>query len=239
MVCFSWDDETGHYTSSIQEHVAKAYGIKVLPAVYFPKETQDFAPFATKIESMHPDVVSTWGSSAGTQLGLQFKALYNAGWRGVKTGSELKEDEVMSVCPKEAIEGFMFKYNDRSLLPSAPAPALEVKKAYVAKYGKWDPTGMSWVTPWYAFLAAVKKANSLETEQVRAAMNKLEFVGIDGKMLMIKRPDLGTSRYADVLKEEHIGAVKDGKGAYGGKISIEETKVFTEKVFGHKGEWGL
>lgn len=238
MASYTIDDETGHYTQETQTKCAKAFGLKIMDPVFFPRPTVDFAPFATKIKSMNPDLVSTWGSSAGTQLGLQYKALYEAGWRGVKSSSVYKEDEVSAVCPNEAVEGLMILYQDPSKLPRPPAPAIALREAYLKKYGKWDPTGVSWCTPWNAFIAALKKADSVDPEEIKAAMAGLEFVGMDGNMKMIRRPDQGTDRYCDVMKEQHVGIIKGGKIAYGDTVSIEEAKKFIEKVYGFAGKWG-
>jgi branched-chain amino acid transport system substrate-binding protein len=239
MVVFTVDDETGRWNAVNQTRCAKAYGLNVFDPVFFPRQTVDFAPFATKIKTMNPDVVDTFGSSAGTQLGLQYKALYEAGWRGVKVMSNFKEDEVFSVCPKEGLEGMIISYADPSSVPNPSTPIITLKQTYIKKYGKWDYGGTDWATPWLLFIGALKRANSLDPEEIKAAVGGLEVEGMFGKMKVIKRPDLGVNRYCDFLREQHIFVLKNGKLGYGGKVSTEEASNFIEKVYGHKGLWGL
>lgn len=239
MVVFTVDDLTGHWNARTQGRMAKSYGLKVFDPVFYPRATKDFAPFATKIKSMNPDVVSTWGAPAGTQLGLMYKALYEAGWRGVKTMSVFKPDEVLSVCPKEAVEGLMVSISDPTVIANPTPTVMALKKAYTKKYGKWDFTGVDWVNPWFSFIAAVRKANSLDPEEIKASFKGLEFEGTHGMMRMMKRPDLGVNRYCDMLRVYHMFEVRNGKLVYVTTVSQEDAKAFIEKVYGHKGEWGF
>jgi len=239
MAVFTVDDLTGHWNAKTQGEMAKSYGLKVMKPVFYPRPTKDFAPFATKIKSMNPDVIATWGAAAGTQLGLMYKALYEAGWRGVKTMSVFKTDEVLSVSPKAALEGLMVSISDPTMVPNPTSSVMKLKKAYIEKYGKWDFTGVDWTNPWFSFIAALKKANSLDPEDIKAAMKGLEFEGTHGMMTMMKRPDKGNNRYCDVLRVYHMFEVKDGKLVYAETTSQPDAKNFIEKVYGHKGEWGF
>ena len=238
MVALAIDDETGKWNASAQGNVAKAVGMTVYDPIYYPRDTQDFAPFATKIKNLNPDMVSTWGGLPGTQLGLIFNALYKAGWKGVKTHSILNLDEILSVCPKEAVEGLMCSYGDPTELPRPSESAMKLKQIYTSKYGKWDYTGSTVCNPWEIFISVLKTANSLDNSDIMSAIPKVHFTATDCRGIFIKRPDLGNTRYCDILRDSCVGVVKDGKMTWPGVVSLDVTKVFIEQVYGRKGEWG-
>jgi hypothetical protein len=212
--------------------------VTVHEPIYYPRDTQDFAPFATKVKNLNPDMVCTWGGLPGTQLGLIYNTLYKAGWKGVKTHSILNLDEILSVCPKEAIEGLMCSYGDPAELPNPTPSAVKLKQIYTSKYGKWDYTGATICNPWEIFIAVLKTANSLDNSDIMAAIPKVHFTSIDSRGIFIKRPDLGNTRYCDILRESYVGVVKDGKLTWPGVVSLDSTKAFIEQVYGRKGEWG-
>jgi branched-chain amino acid transport system substrate-binding protein len=239
MVAFVMDDETGHYSAAAQASAGKAYmGITVLPPVYFPRDTVDFAPFATKIKNLNPDLVSFWGGLPGTQLGLQLKALYEMGWRGVKTMSNINLSEILSVCPKEAVEGLLFSYGDPTEFANPTKAALRLKAGYVKKYSKWDYTGSSLVDPFVVFVQMLKKADSFDPAAIQAAVKGLQVQGIAGKEMFMKRPDLGNDRVCDTMKEVAVGVIKDGKTTWPGLATLDDVKVFQERVYDCKGKWG-
>jgi len=239
MVAFTIDDETGRHNARAQTTAGKAYmGIKVLPPVYFPRDTVDFAPFATKIKNLNPDLVSFWGGLPGTQLGLQFKSLYEMGWRGVKTMSVINLGEILSVCPKEAAEGLIFSYGDPTEFAKPTKAALRLKDAYVKKYGKWDYTGATLIDPFLVFVQMLKKADSLDPAAIQAAVAGFQFQGIATKGAFIKRPDLGNDRVCDTMREVTIGVIRDGKATWPGLVTLDEVKAFAEIVYDHQGKWG-
>lgn len=238
LVAFAIDDDTGRYNASVQTKVAKSYGVTVLDPVYFPRDTVDFAPFATKIKSLNPDVVSFWGGLPGTQLGLQLKALYEAGWRGVKTMSIINLNEILSVCPKEAVEGLLIMYGDPTELPKTTEYASKLKEEYIKRYGKWDYTGATVVSPFVVFVQMLKAADSLDPADIQKTVAGLEVWKVEGKGMFIKRPDLGSDRYCDLMVEGSVGIVKDGKVVWPMIIGLDEMKPFYDKAWGFKGQWG-
>lgn len=237
MVVFVPDNETGRFNAKSEGDVAKRFGLTVLPPVFFPRDTVDFTPFATKIKTMNPNMVDYWGSLEGTQLGLQLKAIHQSGWRGIQMQSLIKMDEVLPVAGKAPMEGLYLSWPDNSDLPEPPMPAAKLRKLYEAKYGAWCSTALTWVNSWFQFITAIKKADSIETKDVLAAMNGLVFEGTLGRCQMHKRPDLGNSRYVNVITPSWLGQVRDGKMELVEATSLDTTKKALETMYGHKGQW--
>jgi len=237
MVNLSPDDETGKALARDHTRIATALGIKVLDSIYYPRDTQDFAPFATKIMSLNPDIMDYPGAVAGTQFGLQFKALYDAGYRGAHISPmppNLKE--VLAVTPKESLEGLI------SILPATEVPnpspvAQQYKADWTAKYGDWSVVSLTWIPAFYAFTQAVKNADSVDPEVVAAyiAANGLQWESPNGKGMLVKRPDYKSDRFCDTCASLDFGIFKNGKYEYLGTLTPEESLKANETAFG--GTW--
>lgn len=105
------------------------------------------------------------------------------------------------------------------------------------KYGKWSEASLTWIPAWYAFIQAVKKADSLDPEAVAQllATKGLEWEVPNGKAMLVKRPDLKNNRFCDTCSEAAYGRIKNGKLAYLERLSLAEVISSCEKVFG--GKW--
>jgi len=237
MVNLSPDDETGKALAADNAKVATALGIKVLDNIFYPRDTQDFAPFATKIMSLNPDIMDYPGAVAGTQFGLQFKALYEAGYKGVHV-SPMQPNliEVLAVTPKESMENLI------SIIPATDVPnpsemANKYKADWVAKYGQWSSASLNWIPAFYAFIEAVKKADSVDAETVAAYLsaNGVQWESPNGKGMLVKRPDLKADRFCDTCASLDFGIFKNGKYEYLGTLSPEESLKANETAFG--GTW--
>jgi hypothetical protein len=122
-------------------------------------------------------------------------------------------------------------------VPSPSPLAREVKQDYMKKYGKWSEASLTWIPAWYAFIQAIKKADSLDPVVVAnlIATKGLEWEIPNGKAMLVKRPDLENNKYCDTCSELAYAQIKSGKLAYIGRISLDETVSACEKVFG--GKW--
>jgi branched-chain amino acid transport system substrate-binding protein len=237
MVNLSPDDDTGKSLSADHAKIATALGIQVLDKIYYPRSTNDFAPFATKIMSLKPDIMDYPGTLAGTQFGLQFKALYEAGFKGAHISPMPPSmSEVLAVTPKESMEGLI------SVLPSTEIPdpspmAKEYKAAWTAKYGEWSTVSLTWIPAFYCFVEAVKKADSLDPEVIcnYLSTNGLEWESPNGKAMLVKRPDLGNPRFCDTVASLDFGIYKNGKYEYAGTVSAADALKANQDAFG--GQW--
>ena len=238
MVNLSPDDETGKALARDNARVATALGITVLDSVYYPRDTQDFAPFATKIMSLKPDIMDYPGAVAGTQFGLQFKALYEAGFKGAHI-SPMPPNmaEVLAVTPKESMEGLI------SILPSTEIPnpspmAVKYKADWTAKYGTWSVASLTWIPAFYAFIEAVKQADSLDPQVVSDYVSSKGVVweSPNGKAMLVKRPDYKSDRFCDTCASLDFGLYKNGNYEYLATVSPDESLQANETAFGG-GQW--
>jgi branched-chain amino acid transport system substrate-binding protein len=156
VVFLSPNNEGGKLRAAEEKLVAEAFGIKVLDTLYYPA-------IAAKAVSYKPDLIDYPGAAAGSQFGLQIKALHSAGFKGGQISAvALKLEEVLSVTSKESLEGFLCRMYDTDL-DNPPPIAKAYKAEYIKRYGKWSDASLAWVPPWYAFIEAIKKANSPQT----------------------------------------------------------------------------
>jgi len=237
MVNLSPDDDTGKSLAKDHAKIATALGIQVLDNIFYPRSTNDFAPFATKIMSLKPDIMDYPGTLAGTQFGLQFKALYEAGFKGAHISPMPPSmGEVLAVTPKESLEGLI------SVLPCTEVPeptamAKEYKAAWIAKYGEWSTVSLTWIPAFYCFVEAVKKADSLDPEVIcnYISTNGVEWESPNGKGMLVRRPDLGNDRFCDTVASLDFGIYRNGKYEYAGTVSAADALKANQDAFG--GKW--
>jgi len=222
----------------------QAYGVKSLGELYYPPLTTDFTDVATKIASLNPDYIYHAGD-AGTRLGLIMKSLYDAGWHKIfAMGAGPIFGEIKSVSTPQAMEGLIFTSHNPAVFPEGELKRTpefeELRKLYEAKYGgPWNGVGGQWLNAYYAFLAAIKKANSFDSTTVAKVLmaEQITFRCPRGEARTIQRPDLGINKYADTMGGVDIGVVKNMAGAYAGEVTYEDALASVEKVFGFKGQW--
>jgi len=238
IVNLSPDDETGKNLARDNSKVAAAAGFTVLDSVYYPRPTQDFAPFATKVVSLNPDVVNFPGTAAGTPFGLQLKALYEAGYKGgLVSPMPPNLPEVLSVAPREALEG-MVTIMPPTEVPTPTPMASQYQKDWTARYGQWSVASLQWIPAFYAFVEAIKKADSLDPEAVASyiSANGLSWESPNGKAMLVKRPDYKNDRFCDTVSSLNFGKFIGGKYEFLGSISAEDLAKANEAAFGG-GSW--
>jgi hypothetical protein len=115
--------------------------------------------------------------------------------------------------------------------------ALQYKQAWTAKYGQWSVASLTWIPAFYAFIEAVKKADSVDPEAIAAYLssNGLQWESPNGKGMLVKRPDYKNDRYCDTCASLDFGLFKNGKYEYLGTISAEEALKANQSAFG--GNW--
>jgi branched-chain amino acid transport system substrate-binding protein len=232
------DDESGHALTNSTVKSYEAFGLKILEELYYPRDIVDWAPVATRVASLNPDFLELVASAGGADEGLMMQAVYDAGWRGVTRALLYDMAAIHEVCSNEAMEGAVGR-TSLTEIDNPPDIAREFREAYIAKYGEWEPTGLMFVQAWHCFMAAVKKADSLEVDDILAAMEGLEFESHFAISAIIKRPDLGTYRPCDCVSEEYTKVIKNGKEVFmmEEKVTIEEAIEALEKVFGCPGQY--
>lgn len=226
------DNETGKADAERGGGLLEAFGIEVIDTLFYPLGTADFSPLATKAKSLNPDMVSFNATGGGTDLGLLCKALDEAGWTGVKWNTQtITISEVKAAATDAQLEGLLGQIMPHEL-EDPPEPTMQVKNAYVKKYGTWSEKGLDWVNAWFVFLAAVKKADSLDSDDIMAALEGLELEGLRGPAMMVKRPDFGVNRCVDYLATMHFGIFHNGEYVYASSASLEEGLNACKTYFG-------
>lgn len=240
VVTLAPDDETGHALTHMARQACEAFGLELLEELYYPRDIVDWAPLGTKVASLNPDMLEmTVGSVGGADEGLMMQAAYNAGWRGVPKGHLSDMRAMREVCSNEAMEGAVGEWAARTEIPNPPEIARKVKEAYVDRYGTWEGgiEGITYGCPWYLLLAAVKKADSLEVDDILAAMEHLEYDTPQGRSAMVKRPDLGTYRFCDCVFEAYCKVIRNGEAVVMGEVTIEDCIKACERVYGCPGQY--
>jgi branched-chain amino acid transport system substrate-binding protein len=238
VVLISPDDETGRARAEEEAQVAQAHGVKVLQALHFPRNTVDFSSIALKAKSYNPDLVDYPGMGVGTQFGLLLKAMHAAGFKGGHvSGLAPVMEEVAAVASPEAMEGLLCKAWETDM-PNPSKIALALKQDYLKKYGgKWTETSFTWISSWYAFIAALRAADSVDPTVVAStiATKGMSWELPNGTAILVKRPDLKNNRYVDTCASLSFAQLKKGKPVFIGKVSLDESITACEKVFG--GKW--
>jgi branched-chain amino acid transport system substrate-binding protein len=228
------NDEGGKARAIEEKQVAEAFGVKVLDTLYYPRSTTDFSSLGLKAKSYNPDLIDYPGTDAGTQFGLQIKAIYAAGFRGGQVSAiGPKMEEVKAVTSNESLEGLMAKMGDTEL-PNPPAVAKAFRERITKTYGKWSDASLPWIPAWFALIEAMKKADSVDPTVIAdyLAKNGLEWQRVDGKAMLIKRPDQKNMTYCDSISEAQYGQVKNGQLVATTRLSLPEVLAACEKIFG-------
>jgi len=240
VVMINPDDVTGRGSTKKQTRLYKNLGVKILATLFYKRGTTDYTPFATKIKSINPGFVDTGTTIGGAPTLLLAKALYQIGYNGGLIFNNMASSwkEIVAKVSPEAIEGAVGDFKDPREYRKEKW-VLDLCDAYEKKYGVWETDAVNWITGWFAFMAAVKKADSLDVDDLTKALSGLEFDALDYKRRFVSRPDKKNSRTCDSVGEQAPGIVRNGKFQLIKIMSIEENYEKTIKAFGMQKLYGL
>jgi branched-chain amino acid transport system substrate-binding protein len=232
------DDQLGQAEGAGLDAIAKAMGLTVTKHIFFPDTTTDFSSIAASAMALKPDIICMDGIQAPGILGRISKALFQAGYTGPKIAQELDPVVDIGAAGAEAMEGFITVFADTTQLEDVPAIAANVKKVYTAKYTDWIPSAAKWIDSFYLWINAVQKADSLDRAAIETALaGGMSYDGFLGKYMLIKRPDMGVTRYCDVLSQTAVGEVQSGKVVPVKVYSLDDGLAAVESVWGFPGQW--
>ncbi len=232
------DDRTGRAMADAAEESWKFNGVKILDRLYFKRGTADLSPIAARMKSINPDISEWAGIMSGAETLRLAKAIFQSGWKG-QISAELAQTtvpDIVNACGKEAVEEMAVMILDPTTVPSPPALSIPFRKAYTEKYGGWEIDGLRVFEGWYYFIAALKKANSLDPDDIAGAMQGLSVETVLGPSKMSRRPDLGNNKYVDCASMKYWGQVRNGEVVYLDRIMPIESIKMAEKMFGGKWE---
>jgi branched-chain amino acid transport system substrate-binding protein len=227
------DDVTGRGGAEKYLNTYKNLNVKVLDTLFYKRDTTDYTPFATKIKSLNPGFVDTGTTNAGAPTLLLAKALYEVGYKGGKIFNNMMDTwkEIIEKVGPEAIEGAVGGIKDPRQYRTDKW-VLELCDAYEKKYGVWETDAVNWIAGWFILTTAIKKADSLEVEDLTKALNGLETNALDARHRFAARPDKNNPRTCDAISETMPGVVKNGRYQIMKVLSIDETYALTIKSYG-------
>jgi len=239
LICV-YDNEFGHTVGPYMEKAYKTYGLTTFPTIYFKQGLADFSPIATKTISLKPDHFIAAGFSTGGESIQVVKALRDAGYSGTVELAFLTQpvlDDIVAKVGKKGADGIFSLIIDPTFpgIKNKPAGAAEFRENYERYYGKWEVDGLQWMDCWYAWLAAVRKANSLDPDRVIAAIDQsVRVLSPFGVGKFFTRPDLGNNRYCDYVQPIRLGETKNGKIEFLTEKDADYWIDALEKIFGMK-----
>jgi len=233
------DDITGHNDVINHTKALKAFGINVIDAIYFPRNTSDLSPIATKAKQLNPGAVSFVGVFQGGPQAALLKALHQAGWKGITNNAVgISLNENVRIAGKDALERWVGPILDGSGITPPPAPYVKLKDLYEAKYGpgSWDKDNVAIYNPfnasWYFLPEAMKKANSLNPDAIMKAVEGMAAdtpTGVVKLIVPLERTD--NPRPIQPIGEVTMGEIKDGKMNVLGKASIDDAIKYAQIVY--------
>lgn len=227
------DNVRGHGEHDKVVKLTGSFGQKVLADMYYPDNTTDFSSIAAKIKKTDPNCFVT-GGGGGMDV-LLYKALYEAGWKGMIV-AYLGASAVRyaKVIPLSMVEGLVGATTDPFEFENEPLPpmAKKVKDAYVAKYGKYDNPYTTYWLMWDELIAALKKANSFDTDKVAAVLaSGMEFDSVLGRARMVARPDFKNPRTISAVTSVYMMKIAAGKSQLLQKMELDAVYNYNKKFY--------
>ncbi len=208
------DSEMGHWADKLCQGTWGLVGknkTKYLGTVYYASDTTDYAPIATKIISMKPDLIDC-NFAGNLQL---YVALFNAGYKGIILPSNMDQDlfnNIIKTCGKEFMEGWQYHYDDpRGFVKDKEI--LGLVDAYIKEYGEFRSSGCIWLNYWFLLKDAVEHTQSVDVEVLKTYLDKMDhpFMTLSGWCQMFARPEANNLRTISGKSGECVAVVKDGK----------------------------
>jgi branched-chain amino acid transport system substrate-binding protein len=219
------DDIMGHATDGMCNSTWKtaAPDIKYLDTVFYDPATVDFAPVATKIKSLNPDIVDC--NYAGSSS--LFNALYDVGFKGIILPAQMDPatfQAVLTHCGKDFMEGWEYYLQDPRMYPDQDPQMKTWLDAYTKEYGEFQVDGCMWVAYWFIFKDAVDNAKSVDVEKIRAYLDKSDHPvrTLTGWCQLFARPDANNLRTISGEPADFVGRIENGKQIPIGGVAIKD-----------------
>lgn len=193
--------------------------------ISYPADSSDLSSLGTKVAASNPDVYMV--SGGGPILDCQAVSVARqAGYTGsVLMHGTVCYDQLCEFLTPEELEGIVVGANPVEFDPGVTEFAEEYRQAYISAYGEWNNPEVACSHAFYALLAAVQEAGSIDKDAVREVLdNGLAYEGPLGPSVMVSRPDQGNDRTVDSVCGFVVKTVVNGERqiAEDGEISIED-----------------
>jgi branched-chain amino acid transport system substrate-binding protein len=171
------NDDTGWWSIKVETTYIQKLGYEVVSKEFFERTMTDFNPVLLRILAQKPDIISVLASPAGS-VGLVIKQARELGFKGrfIHIG-QIDTSVVSNIAGKTNVEGtWVHGYVQNPL----PEKIKSWQARYTKKYGEWNATSIDFANPAFAFVAAVKKAQSLDQKKIAEALQTVEFENLWG-----------------------------------------------------------
>jgi branched-chain amino acid transport system substrate-binding protein len=172
------NDDTGWWSIKVETTFIQKLGYETVAKEFFERAMTDFNPVLLRILAQKPDVISVLASPAGS-VGLIIKQARELGFKGrfIHIG-QVDTSVVANIAGKANVEGMWVHGFVQTPLPER---IKSWQTRYTKKYGEWNATSIDFANPAFAFVAAVKKAQSVDPKKVADALSVVEFDNLWGK----------------------------------------------------------
>jgi branched-chain amino acid transport system substrate-binding protein len=172
------NDDTGWWSVKVETTYVQKLGYDVVAKEYFERVMTDFNPILLRLLAQKPDAISVMASPAGS-VGLIVKQARELGFKGRFVAlHQIDSSVVANIAGRENTEGMWVHGYVQTPLPDK---LKSWQQRYTKKFGEWNATSIDFTNPAFAFVAAVRKAQSLDPKKVGEAMRTVEFDNLWGK----------------------------------------------------------
>ena len=206
------DDMMGHFMDGMvnKAWAVAAPSVKYTNTVFYDPATSDFGPIATKLMSLHPDVIDCNAISA-SQI---YNALYDAGFKGTIIPGMITPETLQAIithCGKAFMEGWATGSTDPRGFQKDPA-MLALIDAYTKEYGTFNSIGTLWLCYWFVLKDAIEHTQSVDVDVIKAYLDKSDHPvrTLTGYSQLFARPDKGNLRTVSGETAELVAVIKDG-----------------------------
>ena len=199
------NDDTGWWSIKVETNFVEKLGYQVVAKEFFERSVTDFNPVLLRVLAQKPDIISVNASPAGS-VGLIIKQARELGFKGrfIHIG-QVDTSVVSNIAGKANVEGMWVHGFVQSPLPEK-VKAWQAR--YTEKYGEWNATSIDFANPAFAFVAAVKKAQSLDPRKIGEALHAVEFENLWGKAHFGGKDYYGIAN--QIIYSMPFSEVKDG-----------------------------
>ena len=202
--------------------------------VWVAPNTVDYAPIATKVKSLNPDVVDLlYLGLIPNSVPQMYRALYDVGYKGTilpGSVSQAELDALIVQVGKASVEGGV-------LAPMGLDPRLYVTDpdllafyaAYEKEYGKFETDGISDMASWLMLQEGIKQTQSIDTDVLKAYFDNdpPAWYGTTGWVKLLARPETGHYRTITWGIGGPAAIIHDGKLLPSSVTTIKDQYLFT------------